>query len=154
MENLELLNKFYKSFKKGDAASMVQCYHLNVEFQDPAFGQLRNGKPAKMWEMLLSNKEASPQISFDVLFADKNQGEVEWVAEYFFGPDKRKVINRVKAEFKFKDGKIINHKDSFNLWIWSRQALGVLGLLIGWTPFMRSKIQKMANSRLNKFIKK
>ncbi|MEN9670596.1 MAG: hypothetical protein RL018_873, partial [Pseudomonadota bacterium] len=44
--------------------------------------------------------------------------------------------------------------DSFNFWAWSRQALGAPGLLIGWTPFLRAKVQATANDNLQKFLAK
>ena len=152
MRNHKLLEKFYAAFKNGDAKTMSDCYHQDVEFEDPAFGLIGNGKPAKMWEMLLSSKEAAPQVTFTIIAADENTGQAEWTAEYFFGPDKRKVINNVKANFVFEDGIIISHKDNFNFWKWSQQAIGPIGYIMGWTPFMKSKVQNMANQRLNKFI--
>ena len=131
---------------------MGSYYHKDIVFQDPAFGKLNGKKAIKMWEMLLSNKEAAPKVSFSNIKADSKQGTAEWRAEYFYGPQKRKVINQVHAKFSFKEGKIIEHSDSFNIWKWSSQALGPIGYFIGWTPFMKSKIQKLANKRLNKFI--
>ena len=38
------------------------------------------------------------------------------------------------------DGKIIKHTDIFDLWEWSKQALGVSGYLLGWSGFMKNKI--------------
>ena len=152
MNNFELLDKFYSSFKHGDANLMNDCYHPNVEFKDPAFGILKEGKPSLMWEMLLSNKEAAPKISFKILEADVHSGKAEWKAEYFFGPQKRRVINNVKSEFIFNDGKIIKHTDTFDIWKWSKQALGPLGYLLGWTPLMKVIVQKMANKNLDKYM--
>ena len=54
----------------------------------------------------------------------------------------------------FKDDKIIKHVDKFNFWRWSRQSLGPVGLVLGWTPMLRKKVGAMANENLTKFIKK
>lgn len=147
----EIIEEFYSSFSKGNYKGMIKLYHKDVEFQDPAFGTLRGKRAMKMWEMLLSNKEASPKVSFTNIKDKKNMVTAEWKAEYLFGPKKRKVTNMVFAEFYFRDGKVIKHCDSFNIWKWSRQALGPVGYLFGWTPFMRSKIQKMANKKLDNY---
>jgi hypothetical protein len=42
------------------------------------------------------------------------------------------------AHFIFKT----NHKttDDFDIWKWSKQALGLTGYLFGWTGFMQNKI--------------
>jgi hypothetical protein len=34
------------------------------------------------------------------------------------------------------------------------QALGIPGLLMGWTPFLRAKVQTTANENLQKFLAK
>ena len=74
-----------------------------------------------MWEMLLSNKKTDTKISFDIRRVSDERGKVNWVAEYVYGEKKREVTNKVSGEFKFKDDKIIEHIDSFNLWKWTRQ---------------------------------
>ncbi len=57
------------------------------------------------------------------------------------------------SSFQFQDGKIIQHHDSFNFWKWSFMALGPVGLILGWSPLVKNKIQKQAAKNLNKFIK-
>jgi hypothetical protein len=61
------------------------------------------------------------------------------------------VINDIHASFIFRDGKIVRHVDQFDLWRWSRQALGTKGLLLGWTPLVRSAVQKQAAKGLAQF---
>jgi len=136
--NKQLIEDFYTGFSNGNATKMTACYHDNVIFEDPAFGRLENGKPFKMWEMLMSRKKESTTVVFST---------------YEYGDKNRKVVNNVTANFKFKDGKIIEHIDSFDLWSWTKQALGFSGVLLGWSSFMRNKIQKTTNEQLNKFIK-
>ncbi|MCC1485534.1 nuclear transport factor 2 family protein [Winogradskyella immobilis] len=154
MDNKELIKKFYTSFSNGDINGMRECYHKDIVFQDPVFGTLKKEKVNNMWEMLLSRRTKSTKINFDNIQASIENGSANWVAEYNFGEKNRKVINRVSANFKFKDGKIIEHVDTFNLWKWTQQALGFSGYLIGWTSFMKTKIQKTTNKQLNAFIEK
>ena len=47
--NKQLIEKFYTAFTNGDANGMTSCYDENVTFEDPTFGKLENGNPAKMW---------------------------------------------------------------------------------------------------------
>lgn len=148
----ELLNEFYSSFSKGDYNGMINCYHEDIEFSDPAFGTLKGQKAMKMWEMLLSAKESKLEISYKVIFAHPKKGKVKWIASYNFGPSKRKIINKVTATLEVKDDKIFKHVDQFNLWKWSIQALGIPGYLLGWTSFMKKKVQQKANSQLNHFM--
>ncbi len=148
----ELITKFYTAFANGDARQMIACYHEEVVFKDPAFGTLKGQKACKMWEMLLSKKEAIEEVSFGDIQSTENTASADWKVVYYFGPKKRKVINEVHATFTFKDGKIIEHTDDFDIWKWSKQALGTAGLLLGWTPLVQTKIQKLANKNLEEYI--
>ncbi|MBU2951349.1 nuclear transport factor 2 family protein [Tamlana agarivorans] len=154
MTNRELIEKFYTSFADGNAKGMASCYHDDVIFRDEVFGTLQGNRACKMWEMLLSGKAEPAKISFNNIEATLENGSANWKAEYFYGAKKRKVINNIKVNFKFKEGKIIEHIDSFNLWKWTQQALGPVGYLMGWTPFMKNKIQKTTNQKLDHFIAK
>ncbi len=154
MENRELIEKFYSAFADGDSERMVQCYHDNIVFEDPAFGVLEGSRAGKMWQMLLSQKKAATKITFSNVQSNGQKGSADWTAEYFYGPKRRRVLNHIRAEFKFKDGKIIDHRDHFDLWKWSRQALGPAGTLLGWTPLIKNKIRTTANKRLDEFIEK
>ncbi len=149
-----LLEKFYASFANGDAAGMVACYHDDVTFSDPAFGTLKGDRAKAMWRMLLSNTNADLTVHYFDLEANGETGEAKWLAKYFYGPKRRLVVNEVSASFTFKDGKIYTHTDDFDLWRWTRQALGLAGTFMGWSGYMRSKIQATTKGRLDKFILK
>jgi len=60
----------------------------------------------------------------------------------------------VQASFQFKDDKIIQHKDHFDLWKWTQQALGPAGYLLGWSSFMKNKIQKSTNKMVDDYALK
>jgi len=153
MKETALLEKFYSSFSKNDAAGMNSCYHEDIIFRDPAFGELQGAKVKAMWQMLLSRKESELKITYYIIEVNDKNGKVHWRASYKFGPKKRKVINNVSATFEFKDGKIYRHTDSFNTYKWAIQALGVNGFFLGWTGFFRRKIQENANHKLTNFMK-
>ncbi|KAA6346349.1 hypothetical protein EZS27_006131 [termite gut metagenome] len=154
MNTQTLINKFYQSFASGDVESMITCYHDDVVFHDPAFGTLHGERAKSMWRMLLNRADGNIKIQFRNVEANDISGRADWLAEYHYGPHKRKVINNVSAKFEFKDGKIIKHTDHFDLWKWTKQALGTTGYLLGWSTFMKNKIQKMTNDSLAKFISK
>ncbi len=151
MANAELITTFYESFANGDAEGMVACYHDNIQFQDPAFGTLKNEDVKNMWRMLIERSKGEIKLSFSNVQANEKTGSSNWRAEYVFSATNRKVINIISAEFEFKDGKIIKHTDSFDIYKWSQQAFGLKGYLLGWTSFMQHKIQQQSNSLLKKY---
>jgi hypothetical protein len=70
------------------------------------------------------------------------------VATYTFSQTGNTVVNDIRARFTFRDGKIVSHTDTFDLWRWSSQALGFKGKLLGWTPLVQNAIRKQARKGL------
>ena len=130
---------------------MQGCYSDQALFNDAVFNNLNAEEVRKMWEMLLK-KSTDLQLQFKNVQADDKQGSAEWTATYTFSKTKRKVVNRIKASFIFDKGKILEHTDSFNFYIWAKQALGITGLLLGSTSFLKNKIQKTAKEKLEEYM--
>ncbi|HEY8563609.1 MAG TPA: nuclear transport factor 2 family protein [Pyrinomonadaceae bacterium] len=154
MENERLIRHFYESFARHDAEEMVACYAQEIEFSDPAFGTLRGADAKNMWRMLVERSRGNLKIEFKNVFADERRGAADWTAEYVFSKTGRRVFNEIHAEFEFSGGKIIRHRDAFDLWKWSRQALGTSGALLGWSGFLRDKIRRNARESLREYGKK
>lgn len=147
----QLIEKFYTAFGKLDANGMLSCYHEEVTFYDPVFENLDAAEAAAMWTMLCRNaKDFS--VQYKQVEAGNEYGSCAWIATYTFSATGRKVENHVKAHFKFHEGRIIEHMDDFDLWQWSRQALGLKGLLLGWSGFVINKVRRTAKSNLKKFM--
>ena len=151
----KIITQFYQAFKELDAEKMADCYHKDVIFEDPAFGILKGEHAKNMWRMLCeSQKEKNFKVSFNDVVSSEENGSAKWEAHYLFSQTGRKVHNKINAQFEFKDGKIIKHIDSFNLYNWSKQALGFKGYLLGWTSFFRKKLNAQTNHLLQKFESK
>ncbi len=150
-ENKKTIEQFYTAFNNGNPAEMNSFYHDDIEFEDPAFGPLKGQMAKNMWLMMVA---PGVKVTFSNVTADDKTGSADWEAVYNFSQTGRKVVNRIHAEFQFKDGKIIHHKDTFSMWKWSRQALGLPGLLLGWSPIIKNKVNKTANEKLKKFSEK
>lgn len=148
--NAELLTRFYQAFQRQDAGAMAACYAADVHFSDPVFQDLNGSEAADMWRMLTSRAQ-NFSLDYSNVNADDQQGSAHWVATYLFSGTGRMVVNRIQANFKFRDGKIVEHHDHFDLWKWSAQALGVKGALLGWTPLVQGAIRKQAAKGLAAF---
>ena len=83
---------------------------------------------------------------------DEEYSTCDWEATYTFSKTGRKVINKIKANMRFADGKIAEHSDAFSLHTWSSQALGFSGWLLGWNSFFQRKIKNGAKRNLMKFM--
>ena len=151
--NQQLLTSFYEAFQRKDYATMQACYADNAVFNDAVFQNLDAAHTRTMWEMLI-RRGKDLELTFSDIEANDTTGSAAWTATYTFSQTKRKVVNHVKASFAFENGKISKHTDHFNFYNWSKQALGLSGLLLGWTGFLRKKVQRTALKSLTDYMKK
>ena len=151
-QNTALLEQFYSAFQQRDYKTMQTCYADNAVFNDPAFVNLDAMHVRNMWEMLcVGGKDL--QLTYSNITANETKGSAEWIATYTFSATGRKVINHIKSDFTFQDGKIIRQTDTFNFHKWSRQALGFVGASLGWTTFLKNKVREKAAKSLETYIK-
>ena len=129
---------------------MAECYHRDIQFSDPVFPNLQGSNAMEMWNMLCTQAKGF-ELKYSGIKADDHEGIAYWEAKYDFSRTGRRVHNRVEANFQFQEGKIIWHQDIFSFWKWSFMALGITGLLLGWTPIVRNKVQRQASNNLEKF---
>ena len=151
--NEDLIHHFYTSFKLKDYKGMQECYADNAVFNDAVFKNLNAQQVRCMWQMLISRGK-DLNLDFKVLSSTGSQVNAEWTAHYTFSATRRKVVNHIKARFVIENGKIVQHTDTFGFYQWARQALGPTGLLLGWTPFLHRKVQKMAMKGLQDYMGK
>ncbi len=150
--NQQVIERFYTAFQKLDYATMQSCYSDEILFNDPAFGLLQGADAKGMWEMLCKNAKNFSLTYSNIQFLDEEYATCNWIATYTFSKTGRKVVNNIKAHLRIVDGLIIEHTDQFDIWKWSRQALGLPGLLLGWSGYMKSKIRVNAHKSLEKFM--
>lgn len=152
-ENEALIHRFYDAFARSDGEGMVACYASDVAFSDPVFPDLKGARAAGMWRML-TQQATDLEIEASGISADDQSGRAHWEARYTFSATGRRVHNVIDARFVLRDGLIVRHDDEFDFWRWSRQALGVPGLLLGWTPLVRNKVRAQAGKALDRFLAK
>lgn len=149
--NAELITRFYTTFQQKDWAAMTACYHPNVVFNDSVFTDLRGKRAGQMWQMLCERGK-DLRLEFKDVSADDTTGKAHWDAYYSFSRTGRNVHNSIDASFRFQDGLIIEHRDHFNFWRWSSQALGLPGMLLGWTPFLQKQVQAQSMKTLDDYF--
>jgi ketosteroid isomerase-like protein len=149
--NRSLVERFYGAFAERDGDAMAACYAPDATFSDPVFTDLRGEEPGAMWRMLTA-RATDLRIELREHDADDERGSAHWIAHYTFTQTGRPVVNDVRASFRFQDGLIAEHQDRFDFHRWSRQALGPSGLLLGWTPLLRSAVRRRARAGLDEFM--
>ena len=149
--NEATIRRLYDGLDRHDGEAMASCYAADASFSDPAFPDLHGSQPGDMWRMLT---ERATDLGCELVEcrADDEAGSAVWIATYTFGDTGREVVNRVTSSMRFDDaGLIAEQHDEFPFWTWARQALGLPGLALGWTPMLRSKVQSNAAAQLARF---
>jgi ketosteroid isomerase-like protein len=157
LQTQQTIERLYAAFAQLDAPAMGACYADDAEFDDEVFSLRGRPQVAGMWSMLCDNVLANGRVPWRLQWsdvqADATTGHAHWEAWYRFSATSRDVHNRIDAEFRFgPDGRIATHRDRFGFWGWSRQALGLPGLLLGWTPMLRNRVRQRGASSLRRYM--
>ncbi len=155
--NQATLENFYTAFARLDADTMAACYAPDAVFEDTVFSLKGYREVTGMWRMLASATKAKGadvwKLRWSGIEADALHGKSHWEADYRFSATGRMVHNVIDGAFVFNEqGLITQHRDSFDFWTWSRQALGLPGVLLGWTPFLHNKVRATAAGNLKKYL--
>ena len=148
-DNARLIRELYDALNRHDGEAMAQLYEPDGRFHDPAFGELTGDEAGDMWRMLTGRAD-DLRVELAEHQAVGDTGSARWIARYTFTRTGRPVVNDVQARFRFHDGRIAEHDDSFSFWGWARQALGPAGLVLGLPP-MRGLVQRRAREDLAAF---
>ena len=147
----DTITAFYTAFGQRDHEAMAACYHPDIRFSDPVFTDLEGDEARAMWHMLCEHGR-DLEVSVSDIRGDESAGKAHWEATYTFSPTGRTVRNQIDASFTFEDGLIIEHTDSFDLWAWTRMALGPIGYATGWMNLSKEKVREAGQVQLNRFL--
>jgi len=153
----QTIERLYAAFARLDGDEMQACYAANARFEDEVFKLDGAREIGAMWRMLCEATKAQPETRahWKLVTSHITDRSAHWDAHYIFSATGRPVLNRIDAAFDFdKRGLILKHRDRFDFWAWSRQALGTPGWLLGWTPFLRNKVKARAAANLRRFLEK
>ena len=150
----QTIERFYKAFAELDSKTMAACYAQDATFEDEVFNLRGRTHVGGMWAMLCSAIKKSGRTDWKLKVSEITDHGAHWEPTYRFAQTGRLVHNVIDAEFEFdSQGLIKRHRDRFDFWRWSRQALGAPGVLLGWSAFLRNKVRRSAVRQLDKYMK-
>lgn len=138
----DVVTEFYAAFVKQDTKSMEQLYSKDVKFQDAIFKYGDREGTMGMWNKIL--RDPKSKFSFELKSVEGDVVTGHWKADYeLLG---RKVHNEIDARMVVRDGKIVEHRDSFDWDKWAKQALPAGGL------FTMPPFEQLAKGALRLFV--
>ena len=148
--SVALVEGFYAAFARRDHGAMAAAYAPTARFSDPVFTHLAGPRIGTMWRMLCE-RATDLRVECGPVRVEGHLARVEWQAWYTYSATGRRVHNRIAASLDLERGLIRRHVDVFDLYRWARQALGIKGLLLGWTPPVQRAIRRHASRSLDAF---
>ena len=143
-ETRAALTHLYDAFARRDGEAMAALYAPDAAFEDPVF-RLRGADIGRMW-IGLTRRAKDFAISYSIAQVRPDAGAVEWTARYLFGG--RPVVNEIRSEIQFENGKIIQQVDRFEFPRWAAQALGLPGRLFGRFAWFQRAVSRKARRGL------
>lgn len=153
MVDTTVVHRLYAAFEAGDGAAMAACYAPDATFRDEVFDLHGRDEIGGMWQMLLA-RGGDLAVAVERIDDHGGTATARWSADYTFSQTRRRVHNEIEAEFVVEDDLIVEHHDRFDFWKWSRQALGPVGVVAGWTPLVRGKVQAEARRGLDTWLRR
>lgn len=138
----EVVTSFYEAFVKQDMKALEPHYAKDVKFRDEIFRFDDRDGTMGMWSRIL--RDPKTKLSFELKSVEGDVVTGHWKADYeVFG---RKVHNEIDTRMVVKDGKIVEHRDSFDWDKWAKQALPAGGL------FTIPPFEQLAKGALRLFV--
>jgi ketosteroid isomerase-like protein len=104
--NEATIRRLYEALDRHDGEAMAACYAPDATFSDPVFPDLHAEQPGDMWRMLTA-RATDLAVEVPDAHADAQAGAARWIATYTFGTTGRRVVNRVRSDFRFGDDGLI-----------------------------------------------
>ncbi len=151
------IDNLYNALAQLDTDAIADCYASDAVFDDEVFSLQGKREVTAMWRMLcdavLADGSGVWRLCLGEVQASADSGQAHWEADYCFRSTGRLVHNSVEARFAFnRMGLIVQHRDRFDFWHWARQALGAPGVLLGWSPVLRTVVQRSAAAQLRRYM--
>jgi ketosteroid isomerase-like protein len=132
----ELLQRLFQCLNAHDHEGVAACYQEQATFRDIAFTLKGRKQIHAMWAMIcLPDDKGTPSdivATVEELTADGSGGRAVVVDDYTFRSTKKRVHNRVRSTFEFRDGLILRQIDQCSAVDWARQAFGnAFGTFLG-----------------------
>ncbi|WP_300601123.1 nuclear transport factor 2 family protein [Niabella sp.] len=151
MTNIEIIDLFFTAFKNLDHQAMNALYSDDIVYSDPLFGMLEGEEVKDKWEMVCNDIRDFRLTVIKTEEIDHEYATCQWKATWISSLSKKQIVFEAKSFMRFSGNQIIEHSDGFSLTKWIAQAYGITGQFFGWLNFMKRRVQRNYQQRLQQF---
>lgn len=124
---LRWANQFYTTFATRNLPLMRAAYHPRATFYDPLFGKLVGVEQIMlMWSEIMPAADPFrilPRPAHSATLRSDGSWRVQVAWEAYYGLGKARIANFSQTTLVFRDGKIIDQRDEWDLQRWVIQVL-------------------------------
>lgn len=132
--NRAIAQQFFDRLSARDVSGAMECCGAQIVYSSPFFeGSFeRQGRESvgAMWRAWLRSMPDA-RIVCDDIRASHEHASAYWTVDYTLPNSFGRVQQRISADLSFAEGKIIRHRDRFNLHEWASREYGTPGSLLG-----------------------
>lgn len=148
----ELVASFYGAFSRLDYEQMMDCYADDIIYNDPLVGLIERGEVKAYWKMICANAKALSLKTYDFEEIDDEYVTSRYQVEYYLEATGKKVRYAAKSFMRIAEGKIVEHSDGFRLSTFLGNTYGLAGQLLGWTGYLKKKVQHRYRLLLDQYL--
>ena len=142
--NAALIDRFYEAFARQDGEAMAACYTPDAHFSDPVFTDLHGEEVGRdVADALRARHRPAGRALGGRGRRRAGLGPLGGrlhVLHRATGPQRDRGLVSLPGRPDRRPSR------QFDLWAWSRQALGPLGVVLGWSPPVQGKIRAQARA--------
>ncbi len=139
---LELVKDYYQALNNGDYKKLSKLYHKKASYNDPIFSF--QGKEILALWYTSTRPEMNMKAVIHAIEEEKDVVKTEWTVSYTIPTLKKRISLNEIGVFRFEENKIIAHSDDYSFYDWCKQAFGLIGVVFGWSNWLKQKVQRQA----------
>jgi ketosteroid isomerase-like protein len=139
--NWTLVEQHYKAIQAKDADAILAVYAADCRIDHPLIGRMSKDEFSKAVQAFI-RQTPDYELEFQISHAGAQRVDAEWALTHVFHLTGRTIRLAGATTYFLSANRITRHIDQFDRRAWSRQAMGMTGLVLSFVPGWRSFVER------------
>lgn len=126
-------DQLFRAIRFRDVTRAVAAYASEAQIMHPIVGKLTKDQLSGALTVFI-NRTKTYELHHEIRLAGPASAHVAWSIDHVLFVTGRRVRISGVSELVFEGDRIVLHRDYLSVRDWSRQALGLKGLVLSWIP--------------------